>query len=34
MGSPEKIMELLKADGLSYEDYVRLGIFPKDPNTV
>lgn len=34
MGAPEKIMELLQADGLTYEDYVRLGIFPKDPNVI
>jgi hypothetical protein len=34
VGDPHKILELMNTPGFSYEDGVRLGIFPKDPNVI
>lgn len=34
VGDPHKMLEMLSTPGFSYEDGVRLGLFPKDPNTI
>lgn len=34
VADPHKVLELMNTPGFTYEDGVRLGIFPKDPNTV
>lgn len=34
VGDPQKILELMSNPAFTYEDGVRLGIFPEDPNVI